>query len=222
MDFVYEDGDDWCDFIQKLTIIADCVDVYWDSKSYTPRLKDTKKRGADALREFKAHFLAMKDKGVNDNHIDCFVDLVRVWRNTKVGKERTYNTEWLYTMWGKYLRVPMSKYDDFIRVFKKYKMPTVFHIKAEEIDPPSPYKITIGQTNEQEPISICSDVEPSGEIDLSGAWVTMDVGSNQITSKPEPVKTDPSKLEAIQLLIKALELNKTEKIQLIHSVLSLL
>ena len=101
-------------------------------------------------------------------------------------------------------------------------MPTVFHIKAEDIDPPTPYKITIGETSDEEPISICADVEPSGEVDLTGAWVSMDIGGNQITSKPEPVKTDPSKLEAIQLLIKALELNKTEKIQLIHSVLSLI
>ena len=53
--YIDNDAEWWRDAVQKICIIAECVDVYWDSKSFSPRLKDSKKRGAEAKKEFKKH-----------------------------------------------------------------------------------------------------------------------------------------------------------------------
>jgi len=217
MSYCYCDNEEWIKHLKKINIIADCVDVYWDSKSFSPRLQNSKKRGSEALKEFKRHFLAMKDKGVEEKHIDLFVDIVRAWRLVKRGKERTYNADWLNIMWGKYLKMPTELNMGVNLAVKKRLDMDILMIKGENIPTPTAYNIKIGDNQITEPQNICSDVPDSGEIDYCGSFETLTQPHKTYVAPP-----DPNKIEAITLLIKTLDLSKSEILQLIHSSLSLL
>jgi hypothetical protein len=226
--YIDNDAEWWREAVQKICIIAECVDVYWDSKSFTPRLKDTKKRGAEALKEFKKHFLMMKGMGITDHHLDAFVEIVRCWRRVLTGRDRVYNAKWLEVLWGKFLRTPPNMEDDvksiMIKYFKKDDdTEECTYTEEDKIQPPTPYKINIGPEhftdvggNIQE-ISLENIQKDVGHFEAFPKYVDLTCGTNRIISPP---KADPTKIDAIALLIKTLELNKADKIQLIQSVLS--
>ena len=214
--YIDNDAEWWRDGLQKISIIADCVDVYWDSKSFTPRLKDTKKRGAEALKEFKKYFLMMKGMGIEDTHLDAFVEIVRCWRKTQKGKDRAYNSKWLDVLWGKFLRVPPNSEDELKEIMIKYfrnsgsVMPMGL-TEEEDIDPPPEFNFEPKLVEVEVP-----DPDDGRRSNFGGYW---DLGGNHVIPTPPP---DPTKKEAITLLIKSLELSKADKIHLIHSVLSLM
>lgn len=219
--FIVNESDWWRDAVQKICIIAECVDVYWDSKSFSPRLKDSKKRGAEAKKEFKKYFCMMKGMGIENEHIDAFVDIVRIWRRIFSGKERTYDPAWMKVLWGSYLRVPPNYEDDVKEImmnnFSTPPLQKPIRIKCEsEIEPPTPYNLDFG---EESAINVeVSDVETASN--YCGHFI--DLGGNQFTEPPTPPAVDPTKIDAIILLVKTLELNKVDKVQLIQSVLSLI
>jgi len=226
--YIVNDSEWWRDAVQKICIIAECVDVYWDSKSFSPRLKDSKKRGAEAKKEFKKHFVMMKDMGIANEHIDAFVDIVRIWRRIFNGKERTYDPSWMKVLWGSYLRVPPNYEDDVKEImmnnFSTTPLQKPIRIKCEtEIDPPTPYKLDFKTDLEECGINV--NVEVSDETSSNYGGHFLDLGGNQVIGDrliPTPPKSDPTKIDAIILLIKTLELNKADKVQLIQSVLSLI
>ena len=224
--FIVNDSEWWRDAVQKICIIAECVDIYWDSKSFSPRLKDSKKRGAEAKKEFKKHFLMMKDMGIKSEHIDAFVDIVRIWRRIFNGKDRTYDPEWLKVLWGSYLRVPPN-YEDEVKeiMMNNFSTPPLqkpIRIKSEtEIEPPEPFKFDF--KNDLEECAVNVEVSDETASNYGGHYI--DLGGNQVIGDrftPTPPKSDPTKIDAIILLVKTLELNKADKVQLIQSVLSLI
>ncbi len=226
--YIDNDAEWWRDALQKICIIAECVDVFWDSKAFFPRLKDSKKRGAEALKEFKKHFIMMKGMGIEEIHLDAFVEIVRCWRKVRCGKERAYNPKWLDVLWGKFLRVPPNSEDDLKEIMIKYfrNSGEVLPIKVVEEDniiPPQAYNfeplIDVEVLNYPHSIPPQSD-EDGRTSTFCGTYV--DLGGNHIMGDYPPTPPDPTKIEAITLLIKSLELSKTDKIHLIHSVLSLM
>ena len=193
MDYIFKDGENWLKFLKALTNIACSCDVAWDSKSFSPRLKDTQKRGSEGLKEFKKHFINMKEMGIGEEHIDCFIDLVRCWRKTKVGRERTYDASWFHTLWGQYLLSPINKEQEYRDILHAHDMEYCSVLNEDDILPPTPYKISIGTDSDNSSnVSCCSDVP------------------------------DDTKAEAVILLIKALDLNTADKKNLIYSVVALL
>lgn len=223
--YIDNDAEWWRDAVQKICIIADCVDVYWDSKSFSPRLKDSKKRGAEAKKEFKKHFCMMKDMDIKSEHIDAFVDIVRIWRRIFSGKERSYDPKWIEVLWGKFLRVPPNHEDEIkeimINNFSSVPLQTPIRVKCEsEIEPPTPYKLNFGDDLEECAVKVeVSDVDDRSST-FAGHFI--DLGYNQVIADRVPPKSDPTKIEAIIMLVKSLELNKADKVQLIQSVLSLI
>tara|TARA_R100000426_G_scaffold45372_1_gene34279 strand:- start:234 stop:914 length:681 start_codon:yes stop_codon:yes gene_type:complete len=222
--YIDNDAEWWRDAVQKICIIAECVDVYWDSKSFSPRLKDSKKRGAEAKKEFKKHFCMMKDMGIKSEHIDAFVDIVRIWRRIFSGKDRSYDPKWIEVLWGKYLRVPPNHEDEIkeimINNFASTPLQTPIRVKCEsEVEPPTPYKLNFGDDLEECSVKVeVSDVEVD-DITSTYCGHYIDLGGNQVVADKKP---DPTKIEAIIMLVKTLELNKADKVQLIQSVLSLI
>lgn len=224
--YIDNDSDWWKDAIQKICIIADCVDVFWDSKSFSPRLKDSKKRGAEAKKEFQKHFCMMKDMDIQSEHIDAFTEIVRIWRRIFSGKERKYDPAWMRVLWGKFLRVPPNYEEEVKKIMIDYFRPpehdgTKIRVKCEsEVEPPTPYKLNFDDPHTVDAWGTNVNVEVSDVADTASNYCGhfIDLGGNQVVAP----RSDPTKIDAIIMLVKTLELNKADKVQLIQSVLSLI
>jgi len=107
-----------------------------------------------------------------------------------------------------------------IKNFASIPLQTPIRVKCEsEVEPPTPYKLNFGDDLEDCSVKVeVSDVEVD-DITSTYCGHYIDLGGNQVVADKKP---DPTKIEAIIMLVKTLELNKADKVQLIQSVLSLI